>query len=406
MEASGAGTDGQGQEAQPNGLVLVCGQFDPLAVVELVERREGELRSEGDREVLNRRTVDEDGLVGFAGLEVGSTFFVKGYSGGRFLEVRAVAQDPAVSVTNFQVPPPPPTLTVGVAGTAVAVDKPAPPATPTEGTGLPDEAVQALEGAGEDQATVDPSGAVEGSVSSSGPGVEDGAAESLTYYLDTAPDAVIDPSIWPLASVRVPVTGDPALAPLYTYAGVGLPEPLEGWEVYTGPTEALPAEADAAGSDAGDGPVADGSPSADVATVESSSGSAAASSSVTVEDPAPPPVQATATPSPGDSPPTSAAGADSSAASVDPSATVDPSAQVTSEPVVASSEPAAAEVEVEQQPAAQDVSADESSQDAAVPSDWDKLVEQANGAGVENASALSDAELRQAITEKNLTPVV
>lgn len=303
MEASGA--DGTVQEAQPNGLVLVCGQFDPLAVVELVDRRAGEFRSENDREVLNRRTVDEDGLVGFSGLEVGGAYFVRGYTGGRYFEVRAVAQDPALAITGFQTPPAPPKLLVGTAGAPAVAVVPEPPETPTEGKGLTDEAKAALEqGAADEQAAVDPSPADDQSASNSEPGAGDGAAEAEAEVPD--PAAGLVPSSQ--AADTEPAAGDP-------------PTPAA--------TSSQPA------------PVAvDSALSADVA-----------------------PAQVPA--------------------AVDQQ-----------------------EANAEKVAAAPDAATVEASQEPDEPTDWEKLVNQAGEVGVENASTLSDAELRQAITEKHTTPVV
>lgn len=345
MEASGAAADGTAQEAQPNGLVLVCGQFDPLAVVELVERRQGEFRSENDRPVLGRRTVDEDGDVGFAGLEVGGLYFVTGYTGGRYQEVRAIAQDPALAIVGFQSPDPPPPLKVGTAGAPAAVVRPEPPETPTEGEGLPAEAQAALD---EGDVPAPQAGTPDAS-DSSGTGQANGGAIE-----DPAPAEaqVTDESKSPDAEIEQATTASTENA---------------------SPTMTVTSPADEGGKQASGLSVTD------------------TTSAVTTDAPGRGPTVAAVDPAPDAQP----AGEAPVVAEGDGAPQTDAPTEAANQAKVDAA-PDVASVEAEAAPAAE----------TPEPSDWDKLVKQAGEVGVENASTLSDAELRQAITEKNTTPVV
>lgn len=437
MEASGAGIGIDGSDEAvvlDNGIVAASGIFEPGVTVELVERQREQMRREGGS-VLGRRTVDENGVVGFTGLEPGALFWLCAYSDGRLLNVRVVAKDPTEAIVLFQAPVAPLTNTVGVAATKITPPPPAPPETPTDGTGLAPSAVSAAAdaqapttGDPETRAAEAAAAASEatdvGAASSVEPGAADdtksadatvpGASddEPATYYIDTAgPDApAIDPTYWALSGERVPSDAAVfALAPLYTYVPGGTPElPLVGWAAYTGPTEEIPAPVDdgtkAAVEDAATTVVAGGTSLPDdgltekvvdqaALAVTEASGTGAVTSDGTsstaqsAESPADAPTDAAAQPA-GETPAADAVSDATSEASATSTDTPSPAAAAEADPPTGSA--AAPEVD----------------QAAAEQSDSAKLLQQAEGLAVENANTLSDAELRQAITDKGATPVV
>lgn len=371
MVASGAGLDdGTAQEAQPNGLVLVCGQFDPWAVVELVERKPGEFRSESDREVLNRRTVDEDGMVGFSGLEVAGLYFVKGYSGGRYVEVRAVAQDPALAITGLQKPPPPPPMMIGTAGTAAAAVQPAPPETPTEGTGLDAGATVAVEQGQQEAAPVNAvvqttaiTVAVPCDDKGWGSTTIDGLAVSLNQPEQgtaSIKELAVEDGETPKSAIEV--DNAPASQTVSVEVSIAVDE-----------APAMDAEADAA-------KVAE---APDAATAQAS------------QEPAPDPSAQPAAVPAVDAPPTSTAAAAQPAAAAPAAAAAADSAQPAPGAAVDSAQQSAVVVPVAQAPAVVDQAGDLA-----------KLVAQATVLGLFETSGLGEDELRQAITEKGATPVV
>lgn len=138
MEASGE-QDQAVDGSIPNGIVVVVGLFEPGCVVELVGREVGEFRPGAGAALFDRRVVDEDGEVGFAGLEPGALFFVTGYAAGRLQLVRCVARDPALGVTLLQPPVQPQLTTQGPDSTVAPVVAPAATGDADElGVGLPD----------------------------------------------------------------------------------------------------------------------------------------------------------------------------------------------------------------------------------------------------------------------------
>jgi nicotinate-nucleotide--dimethylbenzimidazole phosphoribosyltransferase len=386
MEASGAGqTADQGADETPvgdaptaeptasevpspsgNGIVVVCGIFEPGSVVELVERGPRDVRPGGSSAVRGRRTVDGEGEVGFAGLIPGDLFFVTGYVDGEFRPIRCVAQDPSSSMTLLQPPEQALPGQQGTAQTPVVEEPPAEPATATEGEGLPEGVTSPVLGTGD--------------------------AQPQRYYLhniEEEPDA----AIWRKANVREQVVpADESRTPNDLWVYAGSEEPVElgsDWTPYEGPTEPVPpadeaapdtaAEASAASSADATGPA---QATADGTAVDSTTTAPAGEQGADTEA--------------GGSPATTETASETSQAA-DPAASdsgTAPAGQEAAQAVTAA--------------AAEDAGAtvgDQAAGEAAVQV-VDKLVKQAEGLGVPNAAALSDAELRQSISEKSATPVV
>ncbi len=119
-----------------NGVVVVGGIFESGAVVEL-RRVEGPHIARAEHgTVVGRRTVDEDGNVGFDGLIPGDYYFACGYDNGKYLEVRCVAVDPIDGVPLLQQPVQPSPTLVGTSETTVTPQVPEAPGATLE-SGLP-----------------------------------------------------------------------------------------------------------------------------------------------------------------------------------------------------------------------------------------------------------------------------
>lgn len=515
MEASGAGqaqaedaaatTTDQPQEPVGNGIVVVCGLFEAGAVVELVERGPQDVRPGGASAIRGRRTVDKNGEVGFSGLTPGDLYFVSGYSDGEPLFVRCVAQDPSSGVMLLQPPEQAIPAQQGTAQTPVVDEPAAAPAEATEGEGLP--------------------------AGVTSPVLGEGDAQPQRYYLHDG-QAIPDDTLWRKANVREQIVpADDSRTPNDLWVFIGGDEQValgDGWTLYEGPTEPVPAveeapataddhlaaeaealkaqqnaeaaaataaeeaaaakqaeEAAKAASDqvaadaaaqqhadalaaeekakadaqaaeeqatasakaaeeaqaaadaaaqaapdtAAEAPAASSTPEAGPAQATSdqtaSDQTSQAADPATAADAAPATPSAAAAAASGTPIDGAAAGTDAAAAPIDqanpPAPTAGtPDASESSgtgaanggaveESKVAATDPSAAASSAA--PGAADGSASTAAVTDGAPAAeaapaWDQLVQQAEGAGVENAKALSDAELRQAITEKGLTPVV
>lgn len=427
MEASGAETADQTtpevstQEPTGNGIVVVCGLFEPGAVVELVERGPRDVRPDASNAIRGRRTVDENGEVGFSGLIPGDLFFVTGYTDGEFRPVRCVAQDPSSGITLLQPPEQAIPGQQGTAQTPVVQEPPAEPDAATEGEGLPEGVTSPVLGSGD--------------------------AQPQRYYLHNTEDEP-DPAVWRKASVREAIVpADESRTPndLWVYAGSDEPVELgDDWTLYEGPTEPVPVEETAP----------------DTAAEAGATGPAQATETAS-EPPQAPPTEAVADAAPEAAQPSTDASL-TGGSGTDAQAQAANDAKVAAAPDVASVEAQAAPVDDANPPApdagtpdasessgtgqanggaveeskasavaAEDAGAivgDQAAGDAAAQavadpqavadansptaqtpapeSDWDKLVKQAQGLDVPNAASLSDAELRQSISEKDATPVV
>lgn len=231
MEASGAQDFDQHEDEQDagsdgpvgNGVVIVVGVFQPGDVVSLIERGYYDVRA-GLGDVVGRRVVDGDGQVGFAGLAPGGAFFACGYSGGRYEEVRCVAQDPAFGVTLFQPPVPPVPTMLGGGGTPAPVAAPAAPSEELE-VGLP-EGVESPLLTGERNTAFAPESSL----------VAPEAPEAIEDVAATAPEgpaveAEPAPADLPVAADEPPVS-DPA--PVEAEAAKPGPEPTASESSGTG----------------------------------------------------------------------------------------------------------------------------------------------------------------------------
>ena len=316
-----AGADVPAAVSGPQGdaVIVVCGIFEPGAVVDLVHV-EGEhvLRAEGG-ETVGRRTADGEGNVGFDGLIADGYYFVTGYNRGRYEERRCVAREAGESQAFVQPPVQVTPQTIGTGevppakAPGVEVSSPAVPSA-TLGGGLPE-------------------------------GVESPVLEP--------PAAPVDPAV--------------------EEAKVSAPVIVDGMTTTTDiPTS--------------------GSAPADIPPV------------APVDAPAP---DAPASPTPDQSATPGASDAPSPSPVLDVPASADPSAPSTTPATdgVSTAAGSATDGAPLADPSAALV-ADAPPADVPVEADRDKLVKQAREVGVLEAERLSAAELRQAITEKNVTPVV
>lgn len=215
-DGSPAAAQGAGETptATGNGAVVVSGQFPAGTVVKCYHvDSEATLRVDADATLVGERMSDDNGDVGFPGLEQGARYFVCGYVDGQLQEIRCVGQDP--EAPNAPLGQPPVQSLPTVVGTQQEKVVPVPPAPPAEEipVGIAPEAQPTAPDAP----------------------VDDGPR----LFLHTA-DEPIDAEVWTLAPVRVVDDNRPdALAPLYTYTGADTALP-DGWAVYSGPTEPLP----------------------------------------------------------------------------------------------------------------------------------------------------------------------
>lgn len=333
-------------EATGNGFVVIVNQYEPGAIVRLFRvDSDTVLRAEGGVQV-DERVVDEFGEVGFSGLTAGDRYIAAGFSRGRYEEVRTVAQDPSSNVELLQPPVEPSPQTLGTQETNTVSSAAAPSdAASTLGVGIPDEVASPLLTERADPAA--PETRADAGVT---PGDVDGVTEP------TAP--VTTDGSGEAAGTDAPAQEAPA-------------EPAAPETVSPAP-EAAPAvptpEADSA-------PVAEANPPAPEAgtpDASDSSGTGEANGGAVEE--------------PKETPP----------------AKVEFHSGVTAEPEATPT--------VEAVPAV-DPSAPSLDGQVAEPSDpasegnSAQLVQQAEGLGIPNATTLQDAELRQAISEKNVTPV-
>lgn len=366
MEASGAGLEVQDTAAlagatSGNGIVVIVGMFDPNDIVSLVERGPQEVRAGAGGKV-DERVVDADGQVGFAGLEPGGEFFACGYNRGRWQEVRCVAQDPALGLTLFQPPAQAAPTQLGTSSIEAPPTPAEPPSTDLE-VGLPAEVESPLLSEDAPATGVAPEG---------GPVADEEAAEA-----DPAAEAPVDPAVPPADTPAAPDAGPVVDAPA---------DLVDAGPVVADAPADLPTAAPVDAAPADPAPVADA--------------------------PADVPAE-TAT----DAPVESSSSADSFAGDA-PLAPADPAAPA--EPTAAAGVPAesGAETAVEPAPVASD--AGEQPADVPVPdapaevdaptgaaqTPLELLVAQAGVLGIEGAAGSTDeAWLRQAITEKNVTPV-
>jgi len=351
MEASDAVLSG-------NGILVICGQFEPYAIVRLhATGSEGTLRAEGSP-VVAERVVDQNEEVGFEGLTPGDRFIAAGYTRGRYEEVRCVAQDPASEITLLQPPVQPSPQTLGMQGTSI-VNSPAAPsdAQADLGVGIPEGVESPLLLDSAQSTPSQPIGDVGGIApveEPNPPAPEAGTPDASDSGQANGGAIEESPEVATPVPPVVEQAPEPVEAPSNVETPAAEPEPSrEPPPAGSTPTEAEP----------------------EAIPAES----------------APAPVEVTPAPE----------------AAVEPPADVEAAneAKVEATPDVASVEAQAQPSgEVDHSESPEQTSGGESPEDPAT--DSEKLVAQANELGIENAASLSDAELRQAITEKNVTPVI
>lgn len=340
----------EGQEAtdsQPTGtgIIVICGQYEPGSIVTLHKvANEGVLRAEGSP-IVGQRVVDSNEEVGFDGLDIGARYIAAGYTRGRYEEVSVTASDPEGNIELMQPPVQPSPASLGTQGTNVRNV----PAAPSEnagslGVGLPEGVTSPMLLPAE--AAASSQAKADSTVT---PGDVDGVvlgANEPAPVTATAPDT---------APADVSQGDAPAAGPAQTTS----PSPAAAVTAGTG---------DAGGTDAQTQPLVDQVPP--------------------VAEPAPP---AAAT---GSTVPSESAGTQEGAGA--PSEDATPASTVVDVP------PAAAVTSVDPAPVDEPTARSEAPDKSA----WDQLVQQAQGLGVVGAVGLSDAQLRQLITERNVTPVV
>jgi hypothetical protein len=211
------------------GCVVVAGIFPTGTVCRCVKAAGPEvLRPEGG-ELMDTRTVDDAGFVGFVGLEVGSSYFVSAYVNGEPVDIRVKGRTvtdlneflsqapvdevvPAVGVSETKVP----------VGTSVADAENAPPIDrPDLESGVPLAVADATSLPTGGDATVLPR---EAFYVYTGLGPE-------PRPVDVAPD-------WVLSDRFVPATpGATEALPLWEWRGEGTPPVGSIWRMYEGPIE-------------------------------------------------------------------------------------------------------------------------------------------------------------------------
>jgi hypothetical protein len=317
-----------------DGVVLVAGVFQPGSVVTLSQvEDEAVLRPEAHQAV-GRRLVDENGNVGFDGLEVGARYFASGYVNGVYVLVRLIGVEAGAPSSELQQAPiaasPQP---VGTQEKVQPDPAPAAPSTPLP-VGVP--------------AAADPADS-----STEVEGWDPGAEAGRVFYLPPEGLEDWDVDAWRLSGRQtVPrlveeggeqVTVEPAL--LYEF--IANPEdvtPGAGWTVYHGVTELVPAAAgesdvppavtpDPAAGSAPEGAEAragDPAPAADPAAAAADPAPAATDGAPAADPPAADGAPASATPPATDGASAAAAGGATDGASpADPSA--DPAPPATPE---------------------------------------------------------------------------
>lgn len=391
------------------GVVVVAGRFPSGSVVELWQvADERELRAEAGTRV-GMRIVDENGLVGFDGLEVGARFFACGYINGSPEEVRCTAQpadgsssvlaQPPVQATSqtfsngdpvkADVPEAPPGVEVGVAvgaqtAAGIEVGEQASP-TPSAAEHYGPLTVETVNAALERKPTAD--------VLCVAPNMSAAAlvaiASGLTRPVGLSVEEWDGDNVWyvdGLADVQerraaqgaddLVVNADGSWATVASSGAAVAEGSSDADSTGTGAaTGALPSD----GASATDAPVADAGVAAPAAAAPVSAAG----------DVSPSPAADTSQGAEG-------AGVVGAVGTGDAAPDVD-------------SAPASTEQKAGTAPAAADIQemapVDPAAVAAAPPSDHDRLLVQAVELGVSNAAGLTDDELRAAINEMGTTPV-
>lgn len=421
-----------GQEAPSDaeqtgvGIVVICGQFEPGSIVKLYKvNSDRDLRVEGN-EVVGQRIVDYNEEVGFSGLEPGQRYIAAGYSRGRYEEVRCVGHDPDDEVALLQPPLQQSPITLGTQQTPI-LDAPAAQSEAASdlGVGLPvgvtspllsDRTTEASPQAGAD-ATVTP-GDIEGAL------VGDAATQALS---DREPGQTADEHLAQEAAALQAQQDAEAKAAEAADEVKAAQDAQDAADTAEAEQKALTEREEAEAAQA----KADGEAKAAAEQVEASAKAAQEAAPV---DESNPPAPDAGTPDASESSGTGQANGGADEQEPKTTGGVTTSVEATStlpggvtfegggsssetSPPATPSEPADTPVEQTPSDAAPEPQAveEQADPDTAPPeppaasvtaSPQQQLVAQAEGLGIENAATLSEAELRQAITEKNVTPVV
>lgn len=120
------------------GHIAVAGKYEPKSVVSLYQVKDEKVLRAEEGDLVDKRLADENGSVGFSGLDPSKRYFLTAYIKGQHREDRATAYVGEQS-NIYQQAPIKPNLTPPV-GTNEAVVKDPPPSLPAEElqTGLPD----------------------------------------------------------------------------------------------------------------------------------------------------------------------------------------------------------------------------------------------------------------------------
>lgn len=383
--AAGAPTD---PTPTGNGYVVLVGQFEPGSVVTLHSvAGEGVFRAEG-APIVGQRVVDSNEAIGFDGLNVGDRYIAAGYTRGEYREISLTAHDPEGPVEFMQQPVQPNPTSLGTQGTRVRNAPGGEPADDTLEVGLPEGVTSPiLGGEGSDASTNEQRADAE-----VGPGDIEGAVV-LGNEGTPLPEPTVEDHQAAEAQARSEQEAAEAIAQEHADA-VAAAEKAEA--------DAKAAEDQAAVAKAAEekaaAEAAEERAKAEAAEAETraSEAAAAAAAAEAAQQPAPDTGSPDTTPSePGpaqttDPAPTDAAGGTDPAAQAAPTDEANPPAPTAGTPDASeSSGTGQANGGAVEQPDAKA-----------------QLTQQAEGLGVENASTLSEDELRQAITEKSVTPVV
>lgn len=120
------------------GQIAVAGKYEPKSVVSLYQVKDEKVLRAEEGDLVDKRLADEDGSVGFSGLDPSKRYFLTAYIKGQHREDRARALTGDESNVYAQAPVRP-NLTPPV-GTNEVVLKDPPPSPPSEDleSGLPD----------------------------------------------------------------------------------------------------------------------------------------------------------------------------------------------------------------------------------------------------------------------------
>lgn len=411
MEAGAAGPQDTTQaapvDATPtgNGILVIAGQLEARCIARCFHLPGDTTLSAEGGELVGEREVDDNELVGFDGLIAGDKYIVAAHSRGRYEEIRCSAVDPDVGLTLIQQPIQASPNTLGTQGTHV-VDS---PAAESEGasdlqSGLPEGVTSPVLG-GDSPSQGDPTAAEDAQISPGdisgaeviAPGVApvtpEEASQTVDEHLQAEADALKAQQEAEAASAKAAEEAKAAdeAAAAATAAADEQKAITEREEA-----EAAQAKADGEAKAAQEQAEASAKAAEEAEAAAKAKADEEAAAKQAEEDAAAKAAQEAAPADPAPVEPAPAAGEQ----------TV-PQAPAT-EPVTTEAGGVTVQTTTTATPSASgDTSAEAPAPAADAPAPpTQALVDQANSLGIENAATLSDDELRQAITEKQATPVV